>query len=78
MRNLVRRLGQFVAVSAAAVLVAGAAHAQMFANSKLYVGTLSCNESGSVGLIFGSTKDLTCVLIRPNGAVSSVNDAASF
>jgi hypothetical protein len=71
MRNLVRRLGQFVAVTAAAMLVAGAAQAQMFANSKLYVGTLSCNESGSVGLIFGSTKDLTCVLIRPNGTSES-------
>lgn len=47
------------------------ANAQMFGNSKLYVGTLTCNVSGSVGFIFGSTKSLSCLLIRPNGTSES-------
>jgi hypothetical protein len=46
---------------------APASHAQVFANSKLYVGTLTCNVSGSIGLLFGSTKEMNCLLVRPNG-----------
>ena len=48
--------------------LAATAEAQSLQNSKLYVGTLSCNVSGSVGFLFGSTKDLGCVLVRPNGS----------
>jgi Protein of unknown function (DUF992) len=44
------------------------AQAQLLGKSKLYVGALSCNVSGSVGFIFGSTKNLSCILIRPNGS----------
>jgi len=56
-------------ICAALVGVAFAApvKAQLLHNSKLYVGTLSCNVSGSTGFIFGSTKTLNCVLVRPNG-----------
>lgn len=43
------------------------AHAQLFGNSKLYVGALSCNVSGSVGFIFGSSKNLNCILVRSDG-----------
>lgn len=47
---------------------AAPAEAQLLHNSKLYVGTLSCNVSGSVGFVFGSTKELSCVLVRPDGS----------
>lgn len=43
------------------------AQAQPLGKSKLYVGALSCNVSGSVGFIFGSTKSLGCILVRSNG-----------
>jgi len=41
--------------------------------SKHYVGALSCNVSGSVGFIFGSTKSLSCILIRTNGTSELYN-----
>jgi hypothetical protein len=44
------------------------AQAQLLGKSKLYVGALSCNVSGSVGFIFGSTKSLGCILVRSNGS----------
>lgn len=69
--NLLRRAACLLAGLAAVAVSAGAAQAQLFANSKLYVGTLSCRESGSVGLIFGSTKELNCILMRPNGTSES-------
>lgn len=71
MKSLVRPAAGLLAVLAAAVVSTGVAEAQLFANSKLYVGTLSCRESGSVGLIFGSTKQLSCFLARPNGTSES-------
>ena len=35
--------------------------------TKYYIGTLNCNVSGSVGLIFGSSKDLSCVFVTNTG-----------
>jgi len=52
----------------AGLAFAAPAEAQLLHDSKLYVGTLSCNVSGSVGFIFGSTKELSCVLVRPDGS----------
>jgi hypothetical protein len=37
------------------------------AASGVNVGALSCQVSGGVGFIFGSSKDLNCVFKRPNG-----------
>lgn len=37
------------------------------AKSKLYIGALSCNVSGSSGYVFGSTKDLDCVFLTSKG-----------
>jgi hypothetical protein len=71
MREFFKRTGRVLALLAATAIAAPVAHAQMFANSKLYVGTLNCRESGSIGLIFGSTKELHCLLIRPNGTTES-------
>lgn len=31
------------------------------------VGSLNCNVAGSVGFIFGSSKDIACVFTRPDG-----------
>jgi hypothetical protein len=60
-------LASVVAAFSGLVGFACASQAQLFANSKLYVGVLSCNVSGSVGLIFGSSKDLNCILVRSDG-----------
>ncbi len=34
-----------------------------YANSKVYIGALTCNVGGSTGYLFGSTKDLGCVYL---------------
>ncbi|MDP2333352.1 MAG: DUF992 domain-containing protein [Reyranella sp.] len=39
-----------------------------YANSKVYIGALTCNVSGSTGYVFGSTKDLSCVYLTKDGA----------
>ena len=41
-------------------------NAQNF-NSKVYIGALTCNVSGSTGYIFGSSKELSCVYITKDG-----------
>ena len=38
------------------------------ANSRVYIGALTCNVSGSTGYLFGSTKDLSCVYLTKDGA----------
>ena len=38
------------------------------ANSKVYIGALTCSVSGSSGYVFGSTKDLSCVYLTKDGA----------
>ena len=35
--------------------------------SRIYIGALSCNVSGSQGYVLGSTKQLDCVFIDKNG-----------
>ena len=37
------------------------------AASGVNVGSLNCNVSGSVGFIFGSSKDISCVFTKPDG-----------
>jgi hypothetical protein len=64
-------------VAAAAVIVAATLGAcqqktaqqmnKANAKSKLYIGALSCNVSGSTGYVFGSTKDLDCVFLTTKG-----------
>lgn len=44
-----------------------------YASSKVYIGALTCNVSGSTGYVFGSTKDLSCVYLTKEG-VSQVYD----
>ena len=41
---------------------------KQYANSKVYIGALSCNVSGSTGYVFASTKDLSCVYVTKDGA----------
>jgi hypothetical protein len=31
------------------------------------VGSLNCRVSGGMGFVFGSSKDMDCLLVRPNG-----------
>lgn len=66
-----RCLSALAAASMFATVAISDAQAQLFANSKLYVGVLTCNVSGSIGLLFGSTKDLGCLLVRPDGTSES-------
>jgi len=40
---------------------------QQFANSKVYIGALSCRVSGSTSFIIGSTRDLDCAYLTKDG-----------
>jgi hypothetical protein len=58
------------AAAGAAALIMGAAvyadtHAQ--SNSGVNVGSLTCNVSGGVGFIFGSSKSMDCIFARGDG-----------
>ena len=66
-----KRLSTAAAALVAIAAIAGAAHAQLLTKTKYYVGTLNCNVSGSVGLIFGSTKDLSCIFVTSSGAAEN-------
>ena len=71
MNGMIRRgvfwVGLALSMSLAWAWTTTGAQAQVFGNSKLYVGTLTCNVSGGVGLLFGSTKQLGCLLVRSDG-----------
>lgn len=41
---------------------------KQYANSKVYLGALTCKVSGSTGFVLGSTKDLNCVYLTKDGA----------
>jgi hypothetical protein len=77
------------ALLGATVLISGAAfyaqtHAQTPATpgtvqatgkSGVNVGSLTCNVAGGVGFIFGSTKDLECLLVRSDGIAEPYHGA---
>jgi hypothetical protein len=42
-----------------------------YANSKVYIGALTCNVSGSTGYVFGSTKDLSCIYLTKEGVAQA-------
>ena len=65
---MMKSLSAATAVLVATVALAGSAHAQALTKTKYYIGSLNCNVSGSAGLIFGSSKDLTCVFVTTDGA----------
>ena len=66
------RLGLGTIASAIAVFAAiGSGQAQPFKGTKYYVGSLNCHVSGSTGYIFGSSKELDCMLVRPSGATEA-------
>jgi hypothetical protein len=52
---------------AATGILASSGDAQPIVKTKYYLGSLNCNVSGSIGLIFGSSKDLSCVFVTTNG-----------
>jgi hypothetical protein len=39
----------------------------VYSQSGVNVGSLSCNVSGGVGFVFGSSKDLSCLFTRTDG-----------
>src|SRR5262245_4298731 len=56
------------AAALAAVIVAPQFVASgAYAGSGFTIGSLNCNVSGSVGFIFGSSKDISCVFTKPDG-----------
>jgi hypothetical protein len=48
--------------------VSAVALAQSTSQSGVNVGTLQCKVSGGMGFVFGSSKDLDCLLVRTDGA----------
>ncbi|MGH8430882.1 MAG: DUF992 domain-containing protein, partial [Solimonas sp.] len=43
---------------------------QQNAGSRIYIGALTCNVSGSTGYVLGSTKKLDCVFLDRNGSTA--------
>jgi hypothetical protein len=70
-RRGIFRLGMALVTSVAWAGTTAGVHAQAFGNSRLYVGTLTCNVSSGVGLLFGSTKQLGCLLVRSDGTAET-------
>ncbi|MSP75957.1 MAG: DUF992 domain-containing protein [Rhodospirillaceae bacterium] len=60
-----KRIAALLTATLAFGVLAGQAAAQD--RVKAYIGSLSCNVSGSVGLIFGSTKELSCAFLTIQG-----------
>jgi hypothetical protein len=60
-----------IAALVATTAFAGGANAQILTKTKYYIGSLSCNVSGSVGLIFGSSKNLSCVFLTNSGGTET-------
>jgi hypothetical protein len=58
------------ALALAGAMAMGATAAQ--AQSRAVAGTLTCNVAGGVGLILGSTKDMTCRFVSSNRRLSEV------
>lgn len=58
-------------IAAAAALMISAVPA--FSASGVNVGSLSCNVSGGIGFIFGSSKEMSCVFTRPDGSAEVYN-----
>ena len=44
---------------------------QQNSGSRIYIGALSCNVSGSQGFVLGSTKELDCVFVDKNGTTAA-------
>ena len=57
-----------LALLGAATLAALSAAVPAQAQSGVNVGSLQCNVAGGVGFIFGSSKDMSCLLVRTDGS----------
>ena len=53
------------ALLASTVAIAATAYAQ---SSGVNAGSLQCRVSGGMGFVFGSSKDMDCLLVRPDGS----------
>jgi Protein of unknown function (DUF992) len=58
---------QIAAVAAAKIVAAAASAGPAAAQGGVQVGTLTCNASGSIGFIFGSSKSIACTFSAPRG-----------
>jgi Protein of unknown function (DUF992) len=64
---MMKILSTATAALVAVATLAGSASAQPIIKTKYYIGSLNCNVSGSTGLIFGSSKDMSCVFVTTTG-----------
>ena len=68
------RYAAAIATVASLLPLAAPAHAQ----GGVQIGTLSCNASGSVGFIFGSTNQLACTLSAPGRIEHYTGEISKF
>jgi hypothetical protein len=74
MRRLISTL-----VGVSTIALAGAVSTAALAQNPggVNVGSLQCRVSGGMGFVFGSSKDMECLLVRPDGSadryVGSIN-----
>ena len=66
-----RFMGLWAILAATIAFACDAGQAVAQERVKAYIGSLSCNVSGSVGLIFGSTKELSCAFLTIQGTSES-------
>lgn len=68
-----------IAIAAALALTVGACMQQSTpqqlnttnANSRIYIGSLTCNIAGGTGYVLGSSKSMECVFLSKDGAQSA-------
>ena len=69
---MTKRFAALWAILAATIAFAGnAGQAEAQDRVKAYIGSLSCSVSGSVGFIFGSTRELSCAFLTIQGTSES-------
>ncbi len=59
--------GLISAVLGVSVVVLSTAALAQSSKSGVNVGSLQCRVSGGMGFVFGSSKDLDCLFVRPDG-----------
>jgi hypothetical protein len=59
---------RFLSVFLGATALAAVSTASFAQSGGVNVGSLNCRVSGGMGFVFGSSKELDCLFVRPDGA----------
>lgn len=62
------RLGALAATAVGLLTLGAGIAAQAETPKGVNIGSLTCSVAGGTGFVFGSSKELDCILAKPNGA----------